>query len=503
MSAVTGKIGDNLTAITHDSDPRDLRFQLISRVDGTVLEDTVTGPPPLALGLADDGTVPIHPATPGALIGALTGGDGASLLINAAQFNQDIVKVKQIFGELVLTVFSEDLGTYNYILDFSGVLGDLNTYLDGSGPTDFDIFAPLGPFKGLGDLIGKTATNCVGVVNAPFHGTTTVPVGTAYMDLDNCVYELGIGPTGVSSVADCPISVPSSTLNTGATPGILPSPYVVASDDQLYIHIKVKTIVNNLWNVSVDASTIVANATDPQKLTQGPATIPVINMADMTPSILGWQIVAVLTEITSPFTASAGSLLDATMQPVIDLTEMGEHFCNQSSLIVPGITDTDFAPPLPGVPADSVISVIVQINDHGSPAVYAPGMYTEPYEIRNRNLPLLRFWLDGNTQVSEDDYVVEFQVSQDGLTWVRTMMAWYDLSSDVHASFVAEGAFEAIPVNLYAPRQAPNVKGWAATIAKNFIGPWNYIRSYITVDPEAATRLLSVYPHCVANAREL
>ena len=502
MSSVTGKIGENLTAITHDSDPRELRFQLINRIDGSVVNDTVSGPPPLALGLADDGTTVLHPASPGALIGALQGGDGAALNINAVQLNQEIVKVKQIFGSLVLTVFTDEPATYNFTLPFEGSLGDLNTYLDGSGPTDFDIFAPLGPFLSIGDLAGKTAVNCLGVVNAAFTGTTPVTVGNAYLDLDNSAYELGIGATGISMVSDCPIRVPISSLNTLVTPGSMSGPYTVADDDQLYIHIKVKTIVQNLWNVSVDASTIVANATAPQKLTQGPATIPVINLADMTPSILGWQIVEVLTLIPESFTASVGLLRDATMQPVIDLTEMGEHFCNQSSLIAIGATNTDFEPPLPGVPADSVLSLIVQINDHGRPAEYAPGMYTEPYEIRNRNLALLRFWLEGG-ESSEDDYVVEFQVSQDGLTWIRTMMAWYDISSDVHGTFVSEGAFQALPVHLYAPYQAPNVKGWAATIAKNFVGPWNYIRAYLTVDPTAAPRLMSVFPHCVANAREL
>jgi len=137
-----------------------------------------------------------------------------------------------------------------------------------------------------------------------------------------------------------------------------------------------------------------------------------------------------------------------------------------------------------------------------------PLLFTEPYELRNRNLPAFYFDITGPTPTSETPtYNAVMFVSQDGVHW--TACSGSIISGDYTDPF--NGAFVGSPITMPCKvHEIPNYGGQMITVVKEDTGPWNYIKFMLFADAPSGDPpvrheqdLAFIYIQIIANAREL
>lgn len=146
-------------------------------------------------------------------------------------------------------------------------------------------------------------------------------------------------------------------------------------------------------------------------------------------------------------------------------------------------------------------------TSNASPAINLPLLFTEPYELRSRNLPAFYFDITGPTVHSETPtYNAIMFVSQD-------MIHWSPCSCDITQGYLGNIVHStdlmtpSMPCDVF---EIPNVGGASVIVNKKWTGPWNYIKFMLFAnEPEGnpPTRheqdLQDIYLQIIANAREL
>jgi len=146
-------------------------------------------------------------------------------------------------------------------------------------------------------------------------------------------------------------------------------------------------------------------------------------------------------------------------------------------------------------------------TDNSSPEIKLPLLFTEPYELRSRNLPAFYFDISGPTPHSEvPSYNAIMFVSQDGIHWSPCAC---DITQGYYGNIVhlQDQMTPPMPCNVF---EIPNVGGATIIPMKEWTGPWNYIKFMLFADAPSGNPpvrheqdLAFIYIQIIANAREL
>jgi hypothetical protein len=285
---------------------------------------------------------------------------------------------------------------------------------------------------------------------------------------------------------------------------------VTASGDgsDILIHLTLEPL-STLLTFTCSASDILAAATDAQKSAQS----AFVDMgADLLAPYIGYTM-----SINSAFdhmVYAYGPSMNDSSTLLIQVPYVAGHGTWE---------DLKSAPPTV-VSQNSIGGVIIDSNTRiqvglsltplstpDVPAHYLPLFMTEPYELRNRNLPAIRLNWGGTNSGTDLQLAAQMFVSQGPVRDDQTDWLWTPVPCDV----VKPSSYQVLQnPAIVQPQETPRIasnptySGDMLLVPKALVGPWNYLKIWLYCnDGEGGARRESLYAgltvQALANAREL
>jgi hypothetical protein len=139
---------------------------------------------------------------------------------------------------------------------------------------------------------------------------------------------------------------------------------------------------------------------------------------------------------------------------------------------------------------------------------YGSVVVTEPYELRQRNLPLFKLHVYGPGVGGESPPTFDVKMfgSQGTPNESNDLREWCPMNINYmnNAGLYLDNLVVHVPTDQHYPNMPDNYGGMAIWVPKEIVGPWNYIRFVLT---PSEGRINSDYTNCyltiTAAAREL
>ena len=484
----------NTAAVTHDSDPRLLRFQQLNNDVPTDLGTT------LDMGLiAKPVVIPGTPEILGPTVSLLTGGttgggaiDNSIALVLQPPGSPDVVASEMRNGAVRWLISCTDGFTLPIVIAESDFLA-LCAAQGASSASSFTL--NISTYANVAAIVGKTIDSVSYTELSTWTTTNTRGINYGLSSFQVFLNAANLGTIGMTG---------------GNSGGMGPGLGIVVTTSPL-LNLTVNIVTNDpagdvTINVPVNATQILAHATGPQAASQG-ATI---RMGVDASAYIGWTLHTIETGFLGTYGA-AGAINPSFIQPVI--INPAINYSGPSQLIngaaVGMHTDTyDHA-----IGSGFDLGLVIQMyprNIAPTPDTNGPIVVTEPYELRNRNQAAFRLVVNPpssyDTEVSYN-YVIRCYASQGvtahGQFWTPVPTSVYDENASSTPGngqvIAALNHIDGMPVNYGGTIVALPV-GTA-------VGPWNYIRFLlepITVGEGGTLPNFTGWSmQIIANAREL
>ena len=384
---------------------------------------------------------PGHGPVLGPRIGSLAGGVGRNIEAdfamtdNAAMANE-LGSSNGTAALITVVIWLTDSTSFTILLPVHGSGAGLGLYAtpQGAGTNNYcnvDLSQPGALQVDLSSLAGKTIDHVdqsfpthVGL--QPFAGVYAPPFGTADLNYDQyigsiCQFSISQGDTNFTCDA-----TPLNTDNTTSGAG-----FVFLGGETAFFFYSLTIDHSDTIVVPADAATILAAATDAQKLQQDTISLgPVVLIPDLTmtePSHEGWNLVALGSSDEGGFTATP-TLTSGDFTPYVIFPGHNNTAAPNSpdSLVSPGGTGGPIDPSagsvniVPGV----YLAVELRLRPVDGPSVPALlEYYTVPQRLDNRSLHSLQIFADTNPDGSYTTIQMDKQYSLDGIHWFNVYNA--------------------------------------------------------------------------------
>jgi hypothetical protein len=393
----------------------------------------------------------------------------------------------------------DDASTHTYSLLWS----DLQAQMGAIGGT-INEYALASSALGwnLSPLVGKTV---VQVVFNGMGGAVAFAAAPTQPDADSSIkvfYNLDLSNPAV--YPGIKMVVPGAAENVTPIGAV---PYTLGLDFR--IELKLRSSPANTVDVTIplDAASLIAGATDPTAQDSN----TVLGNALLTP-YLGWLTAPpyFVVNLASNY-SSAPSMTPPSLFASFGLTT--DFF----RAFGPDINPLDTASWTPGAGFETVIEpngfgvlgvvMELQLFPLDVPATLPLLLFTEPYELRHRNLPAFRFYFTYGGQQEDPLLAVKMFVSQGKVDTSPQEWLWTPCPVDVldNTGFLKEQVAASLHIAIDGISGLPAYYGGAMLIVpKEFTGPWNYIKFLLyTPTGQDVSDLNAGIVNILANAREV
>ena len=514
----------NHNSITHDTNPRKLRFLLMSQDpadlvgDGNILQDLGT-----KVDLANLAAIGANtPAVLGPILSDVTGGatDKLTLTLVSPTLPQDVAPNYCPIGDLLtgdstwtitytdaststLTISATDLTALAAAQGLSGLIG---------GSIDLTTFFPT--------IIGKTIDSVVYSTTTDYTFSNGVP-----LDFDTSGLQLELTSANIGSTLQLQNGNGGSQ---GPGIGIIIQPIYFYRI--IFAFHSAATTVTTTVDIPIDAPTLVGSASPGQQAMQiyfsgGP--IQVTGSAAILNPYIGWTITDA--SGTVPITYGPGTLTDLSEFFFVLLDGYATPFVSRvRHLATVPIADPSGTLAVV-INAQTALAFYFNLYPTTTPAVYFPLLITEPFECKNRNLPAFKFRVFPNGAWDENmrtiqAFLLVSQGAQDSgrvfpvpigqetedpqVDWTCVDTSYFNnAASGFGSQAFADQGFVLVDCSDVGQGLSPAFQNGAlAVLSKDFTGPWNFYRWIILpyagdndAPPDYTGGLLEI----IANAREL
>ena len=476
----------NTDAITHDSDPRLLRFVGISQ-DPTNMNGE--GVQTIDFGTSvnlENAVTPGSGFTPGVVgptVSELTGGAGTLITFELTSPPRDMEISDLVGGETTVRIEFSDASAVTAAITAADITSDINDITS--------LFTPA-----WSSQTGKQIVSVQTHVGTPW---SAIVGGT----ITSFFFNLSISVGGDFAAIDCVPGV-DATIPIGGTliPDYTqPIQAIVPSVVGL-----VGTVVQNATlYIPIDANSIHTNGTPTIIDPYGQDCF--VNWSHVYfASFEGWTIISETITVSDDYGVSAHGPLapSSIINTLLVVGGAGHDFGHIQPLITPVAT-----PPSMGlytVDSTTHLELFIRTDPATTPAVDTPILMTEAYEIRQRNRAAFKVILDPPTPIDDVPRTVVLTAFASQGASADFQRQWTPLPMDI---ILGNGSFsvDSSPITVPVPSDITNMptaySGTLIIISKDYTGPWNYIRFLITPTPETEYDLSGYTMLIVANAREL
>lgn len=485
----------NVEAVTHDSDPKLLNFDLLD-VGGNVVNK---------LGSIVDlrNAKPVGSGTPGVVgptLPNLTGGSTNSIVVTLQPTTVPLIS--QISsGSIELEINFSDATYVNFTVGHADLVALATAQgVANLGSAAIDITSLVPGWAGFStkSISGIVWNSGSGAVN---FNTTPASTGSITGEL-----QIGEG-----------VDVLKGLLPIPALTNVSVSPIQPVFANPVMLTVTLATTFNSATvTMPIDATTL-KTTSDFGPFSPGQQFAMYRRSVDFVPYV-GWNITEIDVNILTGY-AAEGAIDQASYfnwsvgsnnpdVPFLQMTYLGDT--------PPQFTHTNFGLPTV-VDTNTSIFALFSLLPASSPPSTNPLLWTEPYELRQRNRPAFKIVVKGPNDETNKAASVFCFGSQGPFTPDRKM-EWTWLPSicvGTGQALVNAGAhIPMIDPNATVAELPHEYQGWSILLGQgsgvDVKGPWNYIRFlivpgqvYPSTDPVSYYDLTGYSMEIVANAREL
>jgi hypothetical protein len=449
--------------------------------EGTVIADygtevELTNANPIGSGFV--------PGVTGPSVNELIGGAGNIVTFGLESPPRDMTLADLAGGEVTVRIEFIDASAVSAAIDITDLTADINDITS--------LFTPAWSAQ-----TGKQIVSVQTHVGTPFTAVSGETITSFF-------FNLSVSVGGDFAAIDCVPGI-DSTIPIGGT--LIPDytqPILAVVPPELGL---IGTVVQTATvYIPIDATSILTNPLVTRTVLD-PYGQDVF--ADWThvyfASFEGWTIVSEAITATANYGVSAHGPLAATsiINTLIVSIGGGSEWGHIQPLVTPVATPPASIPYV--VDSETHFRIFIRTDPATTAAVDPPILVTEPYEIRQRNLPAFKFSFSGAGD-TPPTIGIKLMVSQGDPTGNpdNTHREWTQITVDsvVSGTVYKEILAPGLSTSQQYTNLPDNYSGAVLTISKEFAGPWNYARFIIDSSP-LAPDYSGIFLQIIANAREL